>query len=81
MIGERAEDCGSVGKSGPCCKPRGHTGVHARPLLAWDEWGGICGVICPCGPNGEPLACGWLPGHDGTHSWGSLPTAPTQAAS
>ncbi len=34
----------------------------------------ICGIICNCGPNGEPLACGYLPGHDGDHSWATLPT-------
>lgn len=34
----------------------------------------ICGVICNCGANGEPLACGYLVGHEGKHSWASLPT-------
>lgn len=34
---------------------------------------GICGVVCACGPNGEPLACGYEP-HDGPHSWVTLPT-------
>lgn len=34
----------------------------------------ICGVVCNCGPNGEPLACGFAPHDDGPHSWASLPT-------
>ena len=34
----------------------------------------ICGVICNAGPNGEPLACGYPSGHDGVHSWSTLPT-------
>lgn len=34
----------------------------------------ICGVVCNCGPNGEPLACGYAAGHAGAHSWASLPT-------
>lgn len=34
----------------------------------------ICGTICPCGPNGEPLACGYEQGHNGNHSWATLPT-------
>ena len=34
----------------------------------------LCGVICPCGPEGEPLACGYEPDHDGNHSWASIPT-------
>jgi len=33
-----------------------------------------CTVICNCGPNGEPLRCGYKPGHAGDHSWSSLPT-------
>lgn len=36
----------------------------------------ICGIICNCGPNGEPLACGYLPGHEGPHAWATLPTWP-----
>lgn len=35
---------------------------------------GICGVVCNCGPNREPLACGFEPHDDGPHSWASLPT-------
>ena len=37
----------------------------------------ICGVVCNCGPAGEPLACGYAP-HDATkaHSWATLPTFP-----
>lgn len=34
----------------------------------------ICGTICPCGPTGEPLACGYQSGHNGPHSWATLPT-------
>lgn len=34
----------------------------------------ICGVVCVCGPNGEPLACGFSPKHDGDHAWATLPT-------
>lgn len=33
-----------------------------------------CGVIALCGPNGEPLACGYDAGHEGAHSWATLPT-------
>lgn len=34
----------------------------------------ICGVVCNCGPNGEPLACGYAPHANGPHSWAALPT-------
>ena len=34
----------------------------------------ICGVVCPCGAFGEPLACGLMKGHGGPHAWASLPT-------
>jgi hypothetical protein len=34
----------------------------------------ICGVVCECGPNGEPLACGFKPDHTGKHAWATLPT-------
>jgi hypothetical protein len=34
----------------------------------------ICGVISNSGPNAEPLACAYPPGHTGDHSWASLPT-------
>lgn len=34
----------------------------------------ICGIVCECGPNGEPLACGWPEGHSGPHAWADLPT-------
>jgi hypothetical protein len=34
----------------------------------------ICGVVCNCGPNLEPLACGYKPGHVGPHAWATLPT-------
>src|SRR5262249_10224645 len=45
-----------------------------RPCMVRDQAGDICGVICPCGPKGEPIACGFLPDHDGPHSWARLPT-------
>ena len=35
---------------------------------------GLCAVVSASGPNGEPLACGYEPDHDGPHSWASLPT-------
>ena len=40
----------------------------------------LCGVLSYSGARGEPLACGWTRGHEGTHSWASLPTftAPEQ---
>jgi hypothetical protein len=34
----------------------------------------LCGVVCAAGPNGEPLACAYLPNHHGAHSWATLPT-------
>lgn len=34
----------------------------------------ICGIISHSGPNGEPLACAYAPGHEGVHSWATLPT-------
>jgi len=34
----------------------------------------ICGVVCECGPEHEPLACGFPKGHAGPHAWASLPT-------
>jgi len=34
----------------------------------------VCGVVSMSGPNGEPLACGYWPDHDGAHSWSTLPT-------
>lgn len=37
----------------------------------------ICGVISHSGPNGEPLACAYEPGHKGPHSWSTLPTFET----
>ena len=36
----------------------------------------ICGVVSASGPNGEPLACGYRPRHDGGHSWATQPTFP-----
>lgn len=41
----------------------------------------ICGILSNSGPNGEPLACGYTPGHDGPHSWGTLPTWGVKAPS
>ena len=34
----------------------------------------VCGALCPAGPNGEMLGCGFKYGHDGIHAWGFLPT-------
>ncbi len=34
----------------------------------------ICMVVSYSGPNGEPLACGYPPHHEGVHSWATLPT-------
>jgi hypothetical protein len=34
----------------------------------------ICGITSQSGPNLEPLACGYKRGHDGAHSWSTLPT-------
>lgn len=34
----------------------------------------LCVCISNSGPNREPLACGYPAGHDGPHSWGTLPT-------
>ena len=34
----------------------------------------LCGIISMSGPNREPLACAYQPGHDGAHSWATLPT-------
>lgn len=34
----------------------------------------ICGVVSFSGPRGEPLACGFVPGHEGDHAWASQPT-------
>ena len=39
----------------------------------------ICGVVCNCGPNLEPLACGYRQGHGGPHAWSTLPTFGTIA--
>jgi hypothetical protein len=36
----------------------------------------LCGVASNSGPNGEPLACAYPNGHDGLHSWATLPTYP-----
>jgi hypothetical protein len=39
----------------------------------------LCATINNGGPNGEPLACGFPYGHDGPHSWASLPTFARQS--
>lgn len=44
--------------------------LNGRIFVLWT----ICGVACSCGPNGEPLGCGYEPGHGGEHSWATLPT-------
>lgn len=35
---------------------------------------GMCGLISPAGPSGEPLACAYSDGHEGVCSWATLPT-------
>ena len=40
----------------------------------------ICGVVCTCGPNLEPLACGFKVGHSGAHAWATLPTFTNRAS-
>jgi hypothetical protein len=47
-------------------------GRYALP----DEDGGvrdICAAIALAGPNGEPVACAYEPGHTDPHSWATLP--------
>lgn len=34
----------------------------------------MCGIVSMSGLHGEPLACAYPPGHEGDHSWGTLPT-------
>lgn len=34
----------------------------------------MCGIVSMSGPNREPLACAYPPGHEGDHSWSTLPT-------
>jgi hypothetical protein len=34
----------------------------------------LCGVMSASGAEGEMLACAFPPGHEGWHSWGTLPT-------
>jgi len=34
----------------------------------------LCCVISHSGLYGEPLACGYVRGHAGNHSWATLPT-------
>lgn len=36
--------------------------------------GAICGIISLSGINMKPIACGFEPGHEGAHSWATLPT-------
>jgi hypothetical protein len=35
---------------------------------------GLCAIISMSGTNGEPLACAYEKGHEGAHSWATLPT-------
>lgn len=63
-----------------CIAPYGHRGVHqydcaevSRRLRAQIRQE-ICAVVCNCGPNQEPLACGYRRDHAGEHSWALLPT-------
>ncbi len=48
-------------------------GLGARPHA--------CGIVSPSGPFGEPLGCAYPTGHDGPHSWSTLPTFPAGASS
>lgn len=71
------ENCGSQSDGVACCMPKGHVGLHQRPMVAWKQWGdpgAICGMVSQSGPNLEPLACGWKAGHTGKHAWSSLPS-------
>ena len=34
----------------------------------------LCGIVCGAGPSGEPVACAYQQGHEGPHSWATLPT-------
>ena len=77
-------DCGPVGWL-PCDWPIGHPMRCApsedstrKAVAAMPD--PICGCVCCCGPNLEPLACGYKRGHDGAHAWGTLPTFPAKAA-
>lgn len=53
--------------------------AEADSVDAAEEREAICGVICAAGRLGEPLACAWEPGHNGLHSWATLPTFPSDA--
>lgn len=44
---------------------------YARKMLSPQA---ICGIVSNSGPYQEPLACGYPPGHEGHHSWATLPT-------
>jgi hypothetical protein len=73
-------DCGPVGWL-PCDWPIGHPMRCApsedstrKAVAAMPD--PICGCVCCCGPNLEPLACGYKRGHDGAHAWGTLPSYP-----
>lgn len=48
--------------------------VCAEALKLIDAAPTICGITSFCGPNGEPLACGYFALHQGPHAWESLPT-------
>lgn len=52
--------------------------MYKRFLLAAhnDHRMKMCGVVCNCGPNGEPLACAYKERHSGEHSWATLRTFP-----
>ncbi len=43
--------------------------LRPKPALRF-----MCGCVSMSGPNREPLACAYPPGHDGDHSWATLPT-------
>lgn len=50
--------------------------LHAELRAFIQSQPNICGVGSQSGPNREVLACGYIPGHQGEHSWASLPTWP-----
>jgi hypothetical protein len=62
-----------TGWSGPHAMPPSWQAQAADPRLR------MCGIVCTCGPNLEPLACAYNDEHDGEHSWATLPTFPAQA--
>lgn len=55
------------------------TASHYKRIIRDNLWRiDLCAIVCKCGPNGEPLACGYKRGHHGDHSWATLPTFPAR---